>query len=108
MLLTKLSGVSLEEEDYRVRHVRDQQASGLTVAEYCQQHGLCAGTFYAWRRRWCDGPVASEPVSFTEIGRLAAERPQWAAEVVLAGGTIVRVDGSAGAQLLRTLFEALG
>lgn len=108
MFLTRQSGIWCNEDDYRVRHVRDQEASGLSVAEYCQRHGLCAGTFYTWRRHSRGGPAADAQVCFTEIGRVSAEAPQWAAEVVLASGAVVRVDGSADAQLLRTLFEALG
>jgi hypothetical protein len=31
--------------------IREQQASGLSVAEYCRQAGVSAWSLYCWRRR---------------------------------------------------------
>jgi hypothetical protein len=32
------------------RHVRRQRGSGLTIRDYCAQHGLPASAFHFWRR----------------------------------------------------------
>jgi len=33
------------------RIIRDQDASGLTVAAFCARRGLAVSTFYPWKRR---------------------------------------------------------
>jgi transposase-like protein len=108
--LTSSCQASLDASDYRLRHLRDQADSGLSVAEYCRRRELCANTFYNWRRLHRErGPSAAlrTTVSFTEIGRVSVQT-QWAAEIVLASGAVVRVSAAADAQLLRALVEALG
>ena len=35
----------------RQEWVRQQQASGLSVAEFCREHGLHIGNFYAWKHK---------------------------------------------------------
>ena len=35
----------------RQEWVRQQQASGLSVAEFCREHGLDVGNFYAWKHK---------------------------------------------------------
>ncbi len=122
MLLSEVSRVSSDEPDYRLRHVRDQAAGGLSVAEYCRRHGLCAATFYRWRRQLPGGrgrrpgpPAGGGEVSFTEISRVAAARVvpaaqagPWAAEIALPSGAVVRVGAGADARLVRAVMEALG
>lgn len=111
MSLPGFSQAAFDESDYRVRHVRDQEGSGLTVAEYCRDHDLCRATFYNWRRlqRECaESGLLRSSVSFTEIGRVAAVQSQWGAEIALPSGAVVRVGVGADAQLLRMVFEALG
>ena len=39
-------------------HLDDQQASGLTIDAYCQQHQLATSNFYYWRSK-LNKPVAS-------------------------------------------------
>ena len=105
------SDVFSEESDYRLQHVREQELSGLSVADYCRRHDICAATFYNWRRlrRECGARrVTKDAVTFTEIGRMESSRTPWAAEIALASGAVVRVSPGADAQLLRAVFEALG
>ena len=108
MLLTGFSEVCADEADYRLKFVRDQAQSGLSVAEYCRGHDLCVATFYNWRRLERERGAGNPGVSFTEIGRVEGFRTPWAAEVVLRSGAVVRVGIGADVQLLRALFEALG
>jgi hypothetical protein len=102
---------SFQGPDYRDCHLRDQASSGLSIAEYCRRQDLCPATFYNWRRAlagsWRERPGGGV-ASFTEIGRVGALATQWAAEVALVSGTVVRVGAGADAQLLRALLEVLG
>ena len=111
MSLTGFSQPALDEPDYRVKHLRAQAASGLSVAEYCRRRELCAATFYKWRRLHSESEPERSPgsaMSFTEIGRIAGvQEAQWAAEIALASGAVIRVSAGADAQLLRAVFEAL-
>jgi transposase-like protein len=99
-----------DEPDYRVKHVCDQARSGLSVAEYCRRHDLCLATFYNWRRlphEYGRKRVHAGSVSFTEVGRVVGQA-QWAAEITLRSGVVVRVSTAADAQLLRAVVEVLG
>ena len=35
----------------RQEWIRQQQGSGLSVAEFCREHGLHVGNFYAWKHK---------------------------------------------------------
>jgi transposase-like protein len=109
-----------DDGDYRQEHLRAQELSGLSVAEYCRLHDVRPATFYGWRRLVREGGRAragSGMVSFTEVVRVGppglagpARSPgaAWAAEVALPSGALVRVGPGADARLLRAVFEALG
>jgi hypothetical protein len=110
----------LDDDDYRLEHVRAQALGGLSVAEYCRRHDVRPATFYGWRRLVREGgrvQTARHEVSFTEVERVGppglagtAGSPggPWAAEVSLPSGAVVRVGAGADARLLRAVFEALG
>jgi transposase-like protein len=102
-------GGSLRESDWRLGEVENWRASGLSVAEYCRRHDLCASTLYNWRRlAACAAGSAgqpAEPVLFREIGHM---EPRWAAEIALKSGVVVRLAADADSRLLRELVEALG
>ena len=42
-------------EEYRMQHwvgiIRERQESGLTVRDYCAQHGIAEKTYYYWLRK---------------------------------------------------------
>ena len=136
MSVSEVSNGLWDEGDYRLEHVRDQELSGLSAAEYCRRHDLRPTTFYGWRRLRCEcgpGRIAATAVGFTEVLQVGASaipptspssfRPAsgaareadvtqplgvaWAAEVALASGAVVRVGAGADARLLRAVFEAL-
>ena len=99
-------------ESQWVRQVRQQQASGLSVAAFCRRQGLAQATFYAWRKRLGRaGPpaaAASGAGSFVEL-KLAQEpqRGASALTLLLAGGRGVRVRRGFDPALLRELLAAL-
>jgi hypothetical protein len=102
------------QEDWRAR-LKRQQASGLTVAEFCRQEGVSAGSFFAWKRKLLDPPPAgprqkadqsrdgrpqkasgSKPrhdqpeVAFVQLPLAPARSAPWI-ELVLVEGTIIRL-----------------
>ena len=78
-----------------------QKASGLSVPQFCQQHGCSASSFYQWRRKLGSpspklGTEISVPgaVGVGAFQQLIAKRPSGpvpSIDLVLPGGTIARV-----------------
>jgi putative transposase len=83
------------------QRIETQKDSGLSVSQFCQQHGCSASSFYQWRRKL--GSPSPKPA--TEISvpaargvgafpQLIAKRPSGpvpSIDLVLPGGTIARV-----------------
>jgi transposase len=91
------------------RHLRNQDASGLSVREFCQQEGLAESSFYYWRleieRRDRAGNGEGKPAFLAvEVNTPAHES---AIEVVLASGHVLRVRGGFDADTLRQLLAVL-
>jgi len=86
------------------RHER----SGLTLSEFARREGMVAATLYWWRRRLRDAEIGvPAPVSFTEVSAVMAKDVGRGFEVVLDGGTTVRVPERFEPAALRMLVEAL-
>ena len=84
----------------------EQERSGLTVKQFCQEQGLTQYSFYAWRKRL----RKQAPVRFALVDRGAArQEPATEAglELVLATGERLRVPTGVDAATLRTVLEAL-
>ena len=99
--------------DERREWIRKQKESGLSVAQFCRDHGLHLGNFHAWRLRIAEldamsehkaeaiaetrshGSSAKPTFLQVTIPSQAAFTPQetWV-EVSLASGMIVRVPSS--------------
>ena len=84
----------------------EQERSGLTVKQFCQERGLTQYSFYAWRKRL----RKKEPVRFALVDR-GAVRQESAAdaslELVMTSGERLRIGGGVDAATLRTVLEAL-
>jgi transposase-like protein len=97
------------------RIVREQQASGLSVAAFCRRRGLTQPSFYAWRRRLrqAAGPApAADAPDFVELKlapapQVDAPPPQAALELLLPGQRRVLVRPGFEPHLLRQLLAAL-
>ena len=87
------------------QQIQAWQASGLTAAMYCRQHGLNPNTFNAWRRRYRAAP-ASAP------GRLPIQvTPAAPASVLvlrLAAGHTLELPASAAPGWVAELLRCLG
>ena len=87
--------------------------SGLSPAPFCTAEGVSLPSFYSWKRRLaaesCD---ATEPAQGEDRGpRLLPVRvqpPSAVVEVVLPGGTVLRVLPSCDLSFVRSLAQALG
>lgn len=115
------------EREMRVM-LREWERSGLPVARFADQVGMAAKTLYRWRQRLRDsdergrrgrpltesieqGPVAGSPAAmFTEVGSTLRSELSGGAtfEIVLHGGTMVRVPAHFDAEALRRLLAVLG
>jgi transposase-like protein len=88
------------------QRIADQQASGLSVRDYCQQHALAQTTFYFWRlelRRRDQHAQTTRP-AFVPVTVVAS--PTATVEVHCPSGhrvTITALDTTG----LRELFAAL-
>jgi transposase-like protein len=86
------------------RHER----SGLILSEFARREGIVPATLYWWRRRLRKMQNTPPPsVSFTEVSAVAGTEVGRGFEVVLAGGTTVRVPERFDSVSLRTLLETL-
>ena len=100
------------EETKRSREMRRllarHERSGLTLSEFGRREGLVPATLYWWRRRLREAEIAAPAVvSFTEVSTVAAAGAGRGFEVVLGGGTTVRVPERFDPTSLRTLLETL-
>jgi transposase-like protein len=105
-------------EQFWRQQVRQWRRSGLTVRDFCIEHGLSEPSFYAWRRTLaerdrqaggrprpqpCSGPAALP--AFVPV-RVLPE-PAAPLEVVLGPGRVVRVAPGFDATTLRQLLAVL-
>lgn len=93
------------------RHLERQQASGLSVREYCDRHNLAESAFYVWRRtirlRDQDSPhpaPAFVPVTVIDHRTQAGASP---IDIVLAGGRRVRVRPGCDRDLLAMILAVV-
>ena len=47
--------------------IRAQATSGVSIPEYCREHGLNVKSFYAWRKRLGGIPAPAKPSEFIQI-----------------------------------------
>lgn len=83
-----------------------QQRSGISVKQFCKEHGLTAWSFYTWRKRLQEtGPVRFALVDQRPRGQERAAEA--ALELVLATGERLRIGVGVDAATLRTVLDML-
>ena len=83
-----------------------QQRSGISVTQFCKEHGLSGYSFYAWRKRLQE----AGPVRFALVDRrprLQERAAEAALELVLVSGERLRIGAGADAATLRVVLDAL-
>ncbi len=83
-----------------------QERSGLSVQQFCKEHGLSHPSFYYWRKRLRQ----QEPVRFALVernGTAPEVSTEYSIELVLNSGDRLRIGPNVKAVTLRTVLEAL-
>jgi transposase len=83
-----------------------QQRSGISVKQFCKEHGLTEYSFYAWRKRLRE----KGPVRFALVERRGTrqEPPAGVAlELVLTTGERLRISAGVDGATLRSVLDAL-
>src|SRR5262245_33479644 len=94
--------VSLRDQ-WRQR-IAEQSHSGLSIKQFCKDHGLAEHAFYGWRKRLRE----TEPVRFALVDRIGAPQgPEWSLELTLLSGERLRIGAGVDGVMLRTVLEAL-
>lgn len=92
-------------DEWRER-LAEQQRSGRTVKQFCQEHGITQCSFYAWRKRLREEGTVR--FALVERGRV---RPEPAAapglELILTTGERLRIGVGVDGATLRTVLETL-
>jgi transposase-like protein len=99
------------------RMLRQWRRSGLSVREFCAEHGLAEPSFYAWRRivaerdqesaRVPTAPAGDDAPMFVPVRVIDVATQAVAFEVVLERGRVVRVLRDFDAETLRQLLAVL-
>jgi hypothetical protein len=80
--------------------------SGISPHDFARQHGLGLSTLQRWLKENPDTPV---PLGFAQVTLPSAPQPghrDWAAEVVRADGSVLRLAHGVAPALLRQLLRA--
>ena len=86
-------------------YLQAQPASGLTIAAFCQQHGLHPSVFHGWKRR--RRPPGGLTATFQEVVLPARIAPVWVAELALPTGPLLRWSAQADLARLAPLVAQL-
>ena len=92
--------------DQWAERIAAQQRSGVSVKQFCKEHGLTEYSFYAWRKRLQE----TGPVRFALVDRSPRRQEravEAALELVLATGERLRISAGVDAATLRTVLDVL-
>jgi hypothetical protein len=87
--------------------IAEQERRGISVRQFCKEHGLAEHCFYGWRKRLCD---RQQPMRFAlvQTGRARAEPAKGASlELVLASGEKLRIGDGVDTVTLRAVLNVL-
>jgi transposase-like protein len=90
-------------EDWRAR-IAAQRQRGVSVKQFCAQHGLTEQSFYYWRKRLQTPPMRFALVEAEPRGGPAEHA---ALELVLKSGERLRIGAGVDATTLQQVLEAL-
>jgi hypothetical protein len=83
--------------------------SGQTTAQFCASEGISVASFYLWKRRLAGTETNGSPQdSGPRLLPVRLHEQPAAIEVVLPGGTLIRLAAGADETALRTLLALLG
>ena len=59
-----------DKQSFWSAHIRAQEKSGLTIAEYCRRRGLARHRFHYWKDKLLGGKPRSGSISLVQVGRI--------------------------------------
>lgn len=86
--------------------ISEQQRSGISVKQFCKDHGLTEYSFYSWRKRVQE----KNSVRFALVERRGERQElptEGVLELVLTSGERLRIGGAVDAATLRTVLDVL-
>jgi transposase len=78
--------------------------SGLSVAAFCSAEGVSTNSFFYWKRQFQTAASAAAPPRFLPVQVPSLPAP---VEVVLPGGTVLRLSAGCDLALVRSLLTTL-
>ena len=91
----------MRKEEYWAGLIREQRASGKSIARYCEERGVRPSQFWYWEKALSKGPGGKALKSFARVGELPR------LEMVLKSGVILRLPADSGTDTLKQVLEAL-
>lgn len=120
MGITRGEGRRRWSADQKRRIVVEAMQPGVTPTEVIRRWGLTSSLFYTWRRQVMNGELGAVPMPLPAFAQVAvaeeaplpsaremATRTPSRMEVVLACGTVLRLDEDVGAEALRRVLAVL-
>jgi hypothetical protein len=92
--------------EYWRERIAQQERSGISVHQFCEEQRLTEQAFYAWRKRL----QKQQPMRFAVVETGAAQRQpatETGLELALATGERLRISAGVDLTVLRTVLEVL-
>jgi P2-related tail formation protein len=89
------------------QRVSDCRSSGLTVRNWCEQHGINEKTYYYWQRRIWETMNESRSSRFVQIPVEAASAGQTAAVRIRINGAEAEIRAGTDAATIEAVCRAL-
>ena len=107
---TKLATQTLR-MDYWADLIRDRSQSGLTIQQYCSEHGLSCNAYYYWLRKIKAATLESAGISFVELAT-SDSKPEPASSasfhteaVMTVGAATIAINSGTSTELLTRILE---
>jgi len=84
--------------------IAEQEESGLSVPAFCRENGVCAGSFYHWRRRL---RTVDQSVRFALVETEPATNCAAPLELIFASGERLRISRGVDIATLQLVMAAL-
>ena len=83
------AGEEVSRPEFWGKHIAAREVSGVTIAQYCREHGISCASYQWWKRELKRRKI---PLVFTEVHMpLSVNAVEAAIEVVIGGSRIIRV-----------------
>jgi hypothetical protein len=103
-------GVTTMTKEERITHwraiMRNQSASGLSVAAFCREHDIRAHQFHWWRHRLRKIDSLAKESGFIKLVPISTPQPS-GIRIHLSGGVFIEVEQGFDPPTLRAAVETL-